>query len=214
MAVFFPQRVHRQGENTKCFLGFSSLVSRVKTQLQARREEKNEQEDILEVLGEGIIALDKEKRITFINSTASLFLEDEKHKLLKEFLYNIKDPYGLIEKCKTLLQRCLDEEEKVRGSIVLEKIPKVYLDVCIVKKITQEGFVIVLQDRTADYKVLSMGKDFVANASHELRTPITIIQGFAETLATQPNLPEKVLQEVSEKIVKTANGWAILFMIY
>jgi signal transduction histidine kinase len=204
MAVFFKQGVYRQGENTKCFLGFSSLVSRVKTQLQSKREEKNEQEGILEVLGEGIIALDKEKRITFINSTASLFLGKEKEKIVREFLYNIKDSYGLIEKCETLLQPCLDGEEKVRGSIVLEKIPKVYLDVCIVRKITQEGFVIVLQDRTADYKVLSMGKDFVANASHELRTPITIIQGFAETLATQPNLPEKVLQEVSEKIVKTA----------
>jgi signal transduction histidine kinase len=50
-----------------------------------------------------------------------------------------------------------------------------------------------------------MGKDFIANASHELKTPITIIRGFAETLEDHPELSPQVLQDISQKIVKTSH---------
>lgn len=50
------------------------------------------------------------------------------------------------------------------------------------------------------------GKDFAANASHELRTPITIIKGFSETLRDMPelqgsSLAPQVLKGITEKIV-------------
>ncbi len=48
---------------------------------------------------------------------------------------------------------------------------------------------------------ISVGKDFIANASHELKTPITIIRGFAETLHDHPELPPEKVQEVTHKIV-------------
>ena len=47
-----------------------------------------------------------------------------------------------------------------------------------------------------------MGKDFVANASHELRTPITIIRGFAETLQDLPEISQEMLADITEKIVR------------
>jgi len=57
--------------------------------------------------------------------------------------------------------------------------------------------------RRSEYKVIEMGKDFVANASHELRTPITIIRGFAETLQDLPEISQEMLAEITEKIVRT-----------
>lgn len=52
------------------------------------------------------------------------------------------------------------------------------------------------------YQKEQLGKDFVANASHELRTPITIIKGFAETIHDLPKISEVMLQDFTEKIVR------------
>ena len=46
-----------------------------------------------------------------------------------------------------------------------------------------------------------MRRDFIANASHELKTPITIIRGFAETLHDNPGLDREIQEKVTEKII-------------
>ena len=44
-------------------------------------------------------------------------------------------------------------------------------------------------------------KNFTANASHELKTPITIIKGFVETLAENPNLPKETVGSITDRIL-------------
>ncbi|MBI3900879.1 MAG: hypothetical protein HY324_01855 [Chlamydiia bacterium] len=65
------------------------------------------------------------------------------------------------------------------------------------------GAILVIQDKTSDYKMVEIGKDFIANASHELRTPITVIRGFAETLQEHPEPSIHMLEEIGGKIVRT-----------
>jgi two-component system phosphate regulon sensor histidine kinase PhoR len=57
----------------------------------------------------------------------------------------------------------------------------------------------------SDHKMVDMGKDFISNASHELRTPITIIRGFAETLHDLQEISPELLQEITGKIVRTSH---------
>jgi signal transduction histidine kinase len=59
--------------------------------------------------------------------------------------------------------------------------------------------------KESDHKMIDMGKDFIANASHELRTPITIIRGFAETLNDLPNISPQRMKEITGKIVRTSH---------
>ena len=53
--------------------------------------------------------------------------------------------------------------------------------------------------------MLEVGKDFIASASHELKTPITIIRGFAETLQDMKNLPQDMMDDILEKIVRNCH---------
>ncbi len=63
-------------------------------------------------------------------------------------------------------------------------------------------FAIVAKDGSQN----KVGKDFVANASHELRTPITIIKGFAETIGDLlPEVPSSMLEDFVEKIVRNCH---------
>ncbi len=72
--------------------------------------------------------------------------------------------------------------------------------------LSKEKKVALLFQRESDVqKVEGVGKDFVANASHELRTPITIIKGFAETLKELPEISEAMLEDITEKIVRNCD---------
>ena len=55
-----------------------------------------------------------------------------------------------------------------------------------------------------------MRRDFIANASHELKTPITVIRGFAEALHDNPGLPLETQREVTNKIVRSCNRMTAL----
>ena len=103
-----------------------------------------------------------------------------------------------------LLVACQQEKKILTENLQLKASDgrKIYLDIVAAPKKENAGAILVLQDKTSHYKLLEMRKDFIANASHELKTPITIIRGFAETLHDNPDLPHDVCQEVTGKIVR------------
>ena len=63
------------------------------------------------------------------------------------------------------------------------------------------GVIAVLQDITEHVKLDNMRKEFIADVSHELKTPITSIMGYAETLSTSEYDPE--MQERFLKVINT-----------
>jgi two-component system, OmpR family, phosphate regulon sensor histidine kinase PhoR len=65
------------------------------------------------------------------------------------------------------------------------------------------GAVLAFMDLTARRRLETMRRDFVANVSHELKTPLTVINGFAETLL-DPNVPELQRQEFAATIQSNA----------
>jgi len=57
---------------------------------------------------------------------------------------------------------------------------------------------LLLRDVTNEARLESMRKDFVANASHELRSPLTVISGYLDTLADEPELDAAWQEPVQE----------------
>jgi len=73
-----------------------------------------------------------------------------------------------------------------------------------------EGVLIILYDLTELRRLETTRSDFIQNISHELRTPITIIKGFAETLAEAPPEDKKTIQEMSSFITKEVSRLSTL----
>jgi two-component system phosphate regulon sensor histidine kinase PhoR len=121
-------------------------------------------------------------------------------KELDEHLLKAKEEVLLV-KCKELLIHVLAHKTMVTDSIAIENTAKIYYDLIAAPR-AGHGAILVIQDRSSQRKVLEMGKDFIANASHELRTPITIIKGFAETLEDMKEMPHDMLSSIVEKIVR------------
>lgn len=57
-------------------------------------------------------------------------------------------------------------------------------------------------EKGVEVSSIEIGKEFIANASHELRTPVTIIKGFAETLRDIPEMSEEMFDSILEKILR------------
>lgn len=189
-------------EFSKLGLTLNSLTDRIKKQIENLKRQRKESEEILDSLGEGIIALDTSAKVTYVNQIACQMLGVAHDVVMNVPLDQIKmRDSDLSKKCHEIVLQALQTSESIIQTWTLGE--RVYLDLISAPLAHQSGAILVLQDKTSDYKVLEMGKDFIANASHELRTPITIIRGFAETLQDLPDMTPEMMHDITEKIVKT-----------
>lgn len=182
----------------------NSLSKKVQEQIEIVTAERNEKEAILESLMEGVIAVDHEGIIRYANHTAAKMVQMMRRQLLgAKLMPSQPHPRAeLLSRCHAMARLAQESSSVVTDSIALSEGQKIYLDLIAVPKPQEMGAIIVLQDKSSQYKVVEMGKDFIANASHELRTPITIIKGFAETLQDLPKISPTMLAEITEKIVR------------
>jgi len=173
----------------------NALSSRVQKQIETLTQEKNEKSAILESLIEGVIAVDASLFVIYLNRMAETFLDIDQHIVGKPF-----SQIGL-PGCEELLKKARQTNQPAFSVLKLGRKTRRFFDLVAVPLGAEEGAILVLQDKTSLHRVIEMGRDFVANASHELKTPITIISGFAETLHDHPELSKEISQEITQKIL-------------
>ena len=182
----------------------SSLSDQVRRQIETITEERNENKEILDALLEGVISVDANYRITYFNPKAQEMLNLNHVEHYGQTFTSFKQSSELLTICSKLLMKSIREQKPISESFTNTQDQQ-HLQLIIVPKKQKLGAILVLQDLTTEYKVLDMGRDFIQNASHELRTPITIIQGFVETLQDMPNVSKDVLGQITEKMARTCN---------
>lgn len=144
--------------------------------------QRNEIHTILASMVEGVIALSPSDRIISMNRAAAEILETplpEKERLgLQEIIRNTA-----LEK---LIQDSRTADEPTNGDLVYHKSREKILQVqCAPLKDAEGnriGTLLVIDDVTKLRQLESMRRDFAANVSHEIKTPLTAIKGFVETL--------------------------------
>lgn len=181
---------------------FNSLSEKIHMHIQSSREKDREIEGLLDSLNEGVIAFNMKAKIIFVNQVACQWLKISKEAVIGQHIgsFHRDDPFSV--KCHAIVEHVLMTCESRTEKWTQEG--RIF-DLVASPLLHKEGAILVIQDKTSDYKILEMGKNFIANASHELRTPITIVRGFAEMLQNVSQLSPTTMGDITNKIISTCD---------
>lgn len=172
-----------KGEIGELARNINDMAHELKTRLKQSEEEKHKVEAILRNLSDGLMLIDAKGRILVCNDAVGKLFDIETEiegRTIGETLRNA----DLME----LMDEVTGKDEPVSREIQVTHPRELYLMATATPfhahpvKEKAWGIVLTLHDITRLRHLEEMRKDFVANVSHEIRTPITAIKGFAETL--------------------------------
>lgn len=168
----------RKTEVDELTSAFTLMTNELRENLNEVNRQKKQIETILLHMTDGIIAFDMEGQIMHINPAATDLLNlTEKENTFEKIFGKLNIDINL-EKT-VYLENWTSSEQRVQ---VEDKFLNIFFASFKDEKDIPSGIMVVIQDITEHVKLDNMRKEFVADVSHELKTPITSIMGYADTL--------------------------------
>lgn len=159
----------------------NDMAGKLKRNIYEITENNSRLEAVFRAVPGGIVAVDNDLHVIMANPAARgmfsmsaapegrHFLEVTQHTQLESVIREAAKSQGVIEREMTV----------VRG---LEDITLQVFAVCVFSEGHAYGVILLVQDITRLRKLETLRSDFAANVSHELKTPLTVIRGFTDTL--------------------------------
>jgi two-component system phosphate regulon sensor histidine kinase PhoR len=152
--------------------------------------EREEIRTILSSMTEGLIILDDKDRVILANDNFKNMISDFSGIIEGKYYWEVLQNSEFVDLIKQT------NLTNIRQSREIEFKSKFYLaNANVVTKTRDKKMVVVLHDITGFKNLAKVKSDFVANVSHELKTPLTSIKGFAETLAKESGKKYRKLVE-------------------
>jgi two-component system phosphate regulon sensor histidine kinase PhoR len=170
----------------------AAALERMSEQLRARMAritaDRNEVVAILASMVEGVVAVDGDERVVHMNTAAGEMLGTAPDQSVGKHVWEVTRLHEVIETIAKALETAagVTVEATLDGDRVIEMQAAPLRDAAG----ALSGAVVVLHDVTRLRRLETVRRDFVANVSHELKTPLTAIQGLVETLLDDEAMDE------------------------
>jgi two-component system phosphate regulon sensor histidine kinase PhoR len=160
-----------------------NLTNRIQEALNRQRE----LEAVHASMQEGVIAIDNQEKIITINDAAARIFNFPAHALKNKNVLEVARNYEL----QSFIRTALSTHEPVEDDILIHQdkdhILNIHSSALWDSQDHRMGTLIIFHDITRIRRLEKMHKDFAANVSHELKTPLTTLKGFIETLQEMPD---------------------------
>lgn len=208
----FSQKVNVYGtdEISQLAVTFNHLNDRLKHLMATIEKEQKKLSSVLENMTEGVIATDRDGKITLINEAAGRLVKKEANTLINEDLIQQLD----LDESITDIEQ-LQESESIILDLSEEVIFLVRANFSTIFEDNENigGIITVLSDVTEEEQIERERREFVSNVSHELRTPLTTLRSYLEALADgawkdtdiAPKFLE-VTQNETERMIRMVNS--------
>jgi len=166
-------------EVTQLSHAFHTLVTQLRTQIQALETEQGKLSAVLEQMTDGVIIVNEQGQVELINPAAARLFVTQVEEALTHSLAEVVRQHQLVE----LWQRCqeTDDEQAIMMDLLLQhrfiQVIAISLDEALSDK-----YLLLFQDLTRMRRLETIRRDFITNISHELRTPLASIKALTETL--------------------------------
>lgn len=198
-------------ETKDLFISMNILARTLQDFMNEQKLQRNRLETTLQNIPSATLLVNNYGEVVIANETFLNFF-NRGNKIKKAHYDTVIDHKDL----KRMIKEAIATEKPINETIEHNvNVHKKYFDAAVVPVLSKkrkriEGIVIVLHDITQLKILEQMRKDFVANVSHELKTPITSIKGFTETLLDGAKEDKDTLEMFLDIILKESNRIQVL----
>ena len=161
---------------------FNAMADRFSERLREINIQHAEQEAILSAMSEGVVAVDQRNRLITINQAAVELLDIDHPPKPDDPIETLTRNSAVLNILAEVFKERRSIEREVTLQLPQQRIIHLRAAPLIDKEGQSFGVLLVMTNLTRLKRLETIRKDFVSNVSHELKTPITSIKGFVETL--------------------------------
>ncbi|TVR12413.1 MAG: HAMP domain-containing histidine kinase [Planctomycetota bacterium] len=203
----FSQRIVPVG-NKQDVLGvladtFNALAEALQQRLDIITDERNRLQAILTALDEGVVAVDTQQQVIMMNGAAADILDCDIPQVRCPLWECSRDP-TVRETLDAVLADGVTRQQNYSCWSQRRSLQELSIELhCSTFADQQQhivGAVLVLHDVSQRRRIEHMRRDFVANVSHELKTPLAAIRGLVETVLDDPDMPQAIRHRFIGKV--------------
>lgn len=184
-------------------ISLNKMAVEMDKKIKIIQQEKDDREELLSSMQDGIISLNKKMEILSINDIAKEYLQIDSDHIVGQKISSVvrqKKVIAFIKKVKKNKGKTQDEiviKTNKKRTMIINGTP-------LVKGKKMSGILITMNDVTFQKQLERVRQDFVANVSHELKTPITSMLGYIEIIQAS-KIDQDKKEEFLNKVLNQTN---------